>query len=454
MAVSIAQYVDLLFKKLQGVAKTANSTVKGASNESIASPAFLRGDIVWMQSNQIGNTAGAISGISNARTAANSVQCTADITVPPIGGIRPTWLSNVTYWIPQEFGSTWLPKVFVGPASAANIEATGTQIFAAGIGGVGEYYFDTQAGVLNFIGETIPTVLTAGNVIYISGYQYVGALGVSALPGNTTIGNIKIANTTITTDGTIANIFIQPTGNGVVSIDTTTGLIVPVGNITQRPGYPTYSATSLATIRYNNDYNYLEYFDGTEWLEVGVGAGGAIADQQITPDGTSVTYTLTQDTDQTSILVAINGVGQIPGSAYSVAGNLITFSEAPLTSDAIDIRFLASASVTSKIINGAGTTYVETTGANTVVANIAGTNIMVVSSTGVSVAGNVVSNNISAGQSLQLPSYTVSQSANISAPLAGQVIYVSNGDAGNPCLAVYSSGAWKRVSLGANISAT
>ena len=454
MAVSIAQYVDLLFKKLQGVAKTANSTVKGASNESIASPAFLRGDIVWMQSNQIGNTAGAISGISNARTAANSVQCTADITVPPIGGIRPTWLSNVTYWIPQEFGSTWLPKVFVGPASAANIEATGTQIFAAGIGGVGEYYFDTQAGVLNFIGETIPTVLTAGNVVYISGYQYVGALGVSALPGNTTIGNIKIANTTITTDGTIANIIIQPTGNGIVSIDTTTGLIVPVGNITQRPGYPTYSATSLATIRYNNDYNYLEYFDGTEWLEVGVGAGGAIADQQITPDGTSVTYTLTQDTDQTSILVAINGVGQIPGSAYSVAGNLITFSEAPLTSDAIDIRFLAAASVTSKIINGAGTTYVETTGANTVVANIAGTNIMVVSSTGVSVAGNVVSNNISAGQSLQLPSYTVSQSANISGPSTGQVIYVTNGDAGNPCLAVYSSGAWKRVSLGANISAT
>ena len=68
MAVSIAQYVDLLFKKLQGVAKTANATVKSASNESIASPAFLRGDIIWMQSNQITSTAGAITGIANART--------------------------------------------------------------------------------------------------------------------------------------------------------------------------------------------------------------------------------------------------------------------------------------------------------------------------------------------------------------------------------------------------
>jgi hypothetical protein len=110
--------------------------------------------------------------------------------------------------------------------------------------------------------------------------------------------------------------------------------------------------------------------------------------------------------------------------------------------------------VASKIINGAGTTYVETTGSNTVVSNIAGTNIMVVSSTGVSVIGNVVTNNISADQSLKLPSYTVAQSANISGPLTGQVIYVSNGDAGSPCLAVYSSSAWKRVSLGANISAT
>ena len=200
MAVSVAQYIDLLFKKLQGVAKTANATTKSASNESIASPAFIRGDIVWMQSDQITSSAGAITGIANARINANSVQCDPDTTVPPIGGIRPTWLSNVEYWIPQEFGATWLPKVYVGPAAAANIQATGTQIFSTGIGGVGEYFFDTQAGVLNFIGETIPTVLTAGNVVYISGYEYVGALGVTNNPGNVTIGNLTVANTTVSTN--------------------------------------------------------------------------------------------------------------------------------------------------------------------------------------------------------------------------------------------------------------
>jgi len=334
MAVSIAQYVDLLFKKLQGVAKTANSTVKGASNESIASPAFIRGDVVWMQSNQIGNTAGAISGIANARTGANSVQCTADITVPPIGGIRPTWLSNVTYWVPQEFGSTWLPKVFVGPASAANIEATGTQIFAAGIGGVGEYYFDTQAGVLNFIGETIPAVLTAGNVVYISGYQYVGALGVSSLPANTTIGNLKIANTTITTDGSIANIYIQPTGNGIVSINTTTGLIIPVGNTAQRP-----SPGATGTVRFNTTTSRVEVYDGTEWDTI----VGGVTNQTLNGDGSTTAFTLDRSTTTAAALVMLNGITQVPSQSYAMtpspSANLV-FTEAPQTGDVIDIRFL------------------------------------------------------------------------------------------------------------------
>ena len=122
-----------LFKKLQGVAKTANSAVKSASNESIASPLFLRGDVVWMQSDQIPSTAQVVTGVTQSYLGGSSVQCTADNTVPPIGGVYPTWLTNVTYWVPQELGSTWLPKVYVGPPSAANIQATGTQIFADGI---------------------------------------------------------------------------------------------------------------------------------------------------------------------------------------------------------------------------------------------------------------------------------------------------------------------------------
>jgi hypothetical protein len=457
-----SQKLDYLWKKVgYGVAKTSipppGSGSKEAYNESIPSPLLYRGDLVWTNTGDItasppSNTTSIVQVYKDGGGGGYSatVQCTEDFTAPD----NQTWKTNLTNWIPTQFGDNYLVVVYVDTTGSTTPQTTGTRLFQTGSGSDDTWFFDYQSGVLNFNGATIPAVIAggiSGKSVFIVGYRYVGPIGVV---GPAVLGNLTISNTTISTSLANGNITLEPTGTGIVSIDTTTGLIVPVGNITQRPGYPTYATTSLATIRYNNDYNYIEYFDGSEWLEVGVGAGGAIADQQITPDGTSVTYTLTQDTDQTSILVAINGVGQIPGSAYSVTGNLITFSEAPLTSDAIDIRFLASASVASKIINGAGTTYVETTGSNTVVSNIAGTNIMVVSSTGVSVIGNVVTNNISADQSLKLPSYTVAQSANISGPLTGQVIYVSNGDAGSPCLAVYSSSAWKRVSLGANISAT
>jgi len=240
MSVSTAQYVDLLFKKLQGVAKTANATVKSASNESIASPAFLRGDIVWTQADQIPGTAQVVSGITQGYLTTGRIECTADNTVPPIGGIYPTWLTNLQYWIPQEFGSTWPVKVWVDTAGAANPTVTGTQIFASGIGGVGEFFFDTQAGVLNFIGETIPSTLTAGKSIFITGYRYVGLLGVTNLP-SANIGNIQITGNTIVTLNTNGDLVFDPNGSGNVRIlantsvtgnITASGFVSAVGNIT------------------------------------------------------------------------------------------------------------------------------------------------------------------------------------------------------------------------------
>jgi hypothetical protein len=355
MAISIAQYVDLLFKKLQGVAKTANSATKSASNESIASPAFLRGDVVWMQADQITATAGAITGISNARVNSNSVQCSADTTVPPIGGIRPTWLSNVSYWIPQEFGSTWLPKVYVGPASAANIQATGTQIFSAGIGGVGEYYFDTQAGVLNFIGETIPTVLTAGNVVYISGYEYVGAIGVTNNPGNVTIGNLTVANTTVSTVLTDGNITLTATGNGLVAVTGVSGLTIPAGNTDQRPTSP-----ATGTVRFNTFTQNLETYTGNSWAAASSGGNSfTITNQTIIPDGSSLVYPLNQTATSSSVLLTINGVNQTPDMDYSVVGNSLTMSTVPEDSDWIQVRFLSGITTTTTITNSVGNAVVS-----------------------------------------------------------------------------------------------
>lgn len=228
MAISTAQYIDLLFKKLQGVAKTATATQKSASNESIASPALLRGDIIWTQADQIPGTAQVVANVTQGYLTTSRIECTADNTVPTIGGIYPTWLTNLQYWIPQEFGSTWPVKVYVDTAGAANPTVTGTQIFAPGISGVGEFFFDTQAGVLNFIGETIPSTLTAGKSIFITGYRYVGQLGVTNLP-SANIGNIQITGNTIVTLNNNGDLVLDPNGSGSVRILANTSI---TGNIT------------------------------------------------------------------------------------------------------------------------------------------------------------------------------------------------------------------------------
>jgi hypothetical protein len=218
MAISTAQYIDLLVKKLVGVSKTDTNPPKAPSNESIASPPLLRGDIVWTQSDQIPATAQTVTGVVQSYLGGSSIQCTADSTVGLIGGVNPTWLTSQTDWIPPEFGSTWLVKVYAGPPSAANIQATGTQLFAAGSGGTGEYFFDNQAGLLNFIGNTIPASLTSGNVIYVAGYRYVGLKGTTNLPGNTTIGNLFFAGNTISSNVANGNITLTANGTGNVAV--------------------------------------------------------------------------------------------------------------------------------------------------------------------------------------------------------------------------------------------
>jgi hypothetical protein len=71
-------------------------------------------------------------------------------------------------------------------------------------------------------------------------------------------------------------------------------------------------------------------------------------------------------------------------------------------------------------------------------------------SNSVLITGGVINNATLGGPHLTLVQYSVS-SAPVNAPVA-RVIYVSDGDGGNPCLAVGNGSAWKRVALGATIS--
>ena len=222
MSIPISQKVDLLYKQAFGVTKTDTEANKSPSNEAIASPLLNRGDTLWTQADQIPGVAAATAGIVTAYTGTGAQECVADNTTVPVGGVYPTWKTNLTYWIPAEFGATYSVSVYVDDSGAANPTSTGTQIFGAGSGGTGEFYYNYQSGVLNFIGETIPTALTSSKVLYIVGYRYIGKTGVNNLP-DSQIGNLDITNQTVTGQVVDANIILTPNG---------TGQVVTSGNVT------------------------------------------------------------------------------------------------------------------------------------------------------------------------------------------------------------------------------
>jgi hypothetical protein len=424
MALADSTKVDFLWKKLGfGVAKTAPPANKEAFNESIPSPLLMRGDKVWQSSGSIpsvkpSSTTSIVQVYQDAVGGSATVECTEDLTAPD----NQTWKTNATDWIPTEFGSTYLVKVYVDDTGSTDPQTGGTQLFQSGSGNEDGWFFDYQAGVLNFNGANIPSQIAAGvtgKAIYIVGARYVGPFGVG---GGSTIGNLTVTDTTVSTTNAGSDIVLETTGSGTVQIDTSTALGIAVGNTAQRPGSPT-----AGDMRFNTTTGFVEIYDGSQWENVGGSEFGSITSQTLSGDNSTVAFTLNQAASTAGVIVSINGTIQEPTSSYSVSSTTITFTEAPESGDTIEVRFISAVTTVSSITNTSGNNRVE-----------------------------VLTNGIadmSTVQSVQLPTYTVAEAANIANVASGQMVYVSNGDGGNPTLAVYSVDNWKKVAFSGNISA-
>jgi hypothetical protein len=292
----------------------------------------------------------------------------------------------------------------------------------------------TIGNVLTVTGNLEVQSLAANSVIFTdnsniltasSNLQFDGSA--LTVVGTAQIDNILVDGTTISSNAALSidtdnngNLIFSINGSGVSSFQSTTSLTIPAGNTQQRPSTPETGA-----IRFNTGLTQVEVWDGAQWEVVGSDFV-SITNQVINGDGSTDTFVLDQSTTSVAVIVSTNGIVQQPTVAYNVTGNSIVFAEAPQISDTIDVRFTAAVTYVNAITNTSGNAEIT------------------VSEPGVA--------NIATCDSLQLPNYTVAEASGIATPAAGQIIYVSNGDSGNPCLAVYSSGAWKRVSLGANIS--
>jgi hypothetical protein len=321
MAISDNQKVDYLWKKLgYAAAKTDINENKLGPNEAIPSPLLLRGDNVWAESEDIPTVQPTSSaGVVTVYPTSAPRECTMDNTATT----NRTWKTSLTDWIPPEFGSTYQVKVYIHTSSdAANAAASGTQVFATGSGNDDEWFFDYQAGVLHFIGTSLPNgVSFTGKSVYVAGSRYTGDKGVS-LTGDFIFEGNRIS--------------VDP--DDIIIFDSAKGLVIPTGTSVERP-----EDVPMGTLRFNTNNSSHEYWDGTEWVMINDPLAG-FAVQEIVGDGTTTDFLLDAEVvNASTIMVTIGGVVQTPGVAYTLVGlDTIRFVEAPIDTDEVSVRFFGS----------------------------------------------------------------------------------------------------------------
>jgi len=322
MAITDAKKVDYLWKKIgYGATKTDTAANKDATNEEIASPLLLRGDKTWNQASSIPATLpGSSAGVVTVYPTSNPVETSAIVTATT----NRSWKTNLTDWIPPEFGSTYVVKVYIHTSSDAAGATGGTQVFAAGSGANDEFFFDYQSGVLHFIGANLPNgVSFTGKSVYISGGRYTGTIGLQNNVANT--GDFTFSGNTISTSSSNADFELSAAGTGQYVFTSDTGVVLPTGNTAARP------SPQEGVIRFNTETSEYEVSkDGSTWTNLRTDADAADVSKDIfSGDGSTQSFTMSiTPSDENTIVVYVDGVMQEPDQNYTISGTTIDFGEA------------------------------------------------------------------------------------------------------------------------------
>ena len=264
---------------------------------------------------------------------------------------------------------------------SSNVEITGGNINGTAVGATtastGAFTDLSASGNAN-LGNTFVSTLTSGRV------TYAGASGLLVddadftfdgtdltVAGNIYVGNLLISGNDITaqTGGEItvntagsnidfiisgsadASLFHVSGGQNNIGINTNTpnteaklhivstnSIIIPIGADGDRPISPV-----AGMMRFNSSQNSYEGYNGTAWQSFS-SASTVITSETFNGDGSAVEFTLGQELTTAAAIVAVNGVMQIPTTAYSISGVTLTFTEAPASGDVIEVRQIATTS--------------------------------------------------------------------------------------------------------------
>lgn len=346
MAISLEKKVDFLWKKLgYGVSRTDDVDKKSASNESIASPLLIRGDRVWIESDQIPSVIPQTSSEYlqvHGDYLDNTVKCIMDNTSTPLR----TWKTSLTDWIPPEFGTTYQVKVYVDFPDATNPVSTGTRLYPDGTGD-DEWFFDYASGVLHFIGDSLPSYLDDNKSVYVTGARYVGRVGLDDLGSVTgsisaVSGNIPASQTFIG-DNATTSFMLSHTPVNAQALD------VYVNDVLQRP--EEVFSLSTNTLVFNEvpptgtdiyvkyRYPFATVLDNPEKSIENKHLNLTYESDQYEGDNNQTLFDINPGHTIHDVLVIINGA-IIPPNDYQVNGTVLQITAIPESGSIIDIRYL------------------------------------------------------------------------------------------------------------------
>ena len=164
-------------------------------------------------------------------------------------------------------------------------------------------------------------------------------------------GDANLFRTDAGSDTVLISTATATTG-ATLKIDSTDAMMIPSGTTAQRPT----GVTSM--LRFNTTLDALEFYDSAAWTTAGSDFT-VIATQTFNGDNSTVAFTLSEAQTTASCIVSINGVVQLPTTAYAVSGTTLTFTEAPASGDVIEVRKLTTTTTITSLANAQSTAIIE-----------------------------------------------------------------------------------------------
>lgn len=353
-----------------------------------------------------GSISGGTINLSNASISGNlttngltvNTSAVVGTTLQAVAGIQNTVIGNVTPTTAQFTTLSTSGNITAAAITANGSITTGTTVHATGgvqntpIGNgtasTGAFTTLTSSGLTTVTNSTESTGSTTGALVVDGGVGVAKRLNVAGLA---TFGNVTVSDKTISSNVTNTGVTIDPNGTGQTTINSglnnsktvingtaantfvvsgtqvgvnvsafTTGatfevnaadsMMLPKGDTTQRP-------TGVAGMfRYNSLLQTTEFYTGTEWKSGAQQFTMVVANVQQGDNVTTVFTIPTANASTAGTIISINGVVQEPITAYSIAGNVVTFTEAPSDTDTIDFRTFTTTSTVTGIVDTVGTT--------------------------------------------------------------------------------------------------